>query len=51
MFAGGQEYYGYMVTVSLNAKNRLGGYTGKHTYLLVIRNGSVIKQTEVGGAM
>ena len=31
--------YGYVISVSCNAKNRMGGYTGRQVFYLLIRNG------------
>ena len=31
--------YGYLIRVSCNAKNRMGGYTGRQAFYLLIRNG------------
>jgi len=28
----GGKYFGYRICVDVNAKNRMGGYTGRHTY-------------------
>jgi hypothetical protein len=41
---GGGRKFGYTVDVSVNAKNRLGGYTGRQRFTLLIRNGVVIDQ-------
>ncbi len=37
-------YFGYRVCVEVNAKNRMGGYTGNKMHLFVINNGHVINQ-------
>ena len=39
----GKVYYGYFVNVTCNAKNRMGGYVGRKTTGLLIRNGIIIK--------
>lgn len=38
--------FGYIVYVSVNAKNRMGGYTGAQLYRLLIRNGRVITRIQ-----
>jgi hypothetical protein len=35
--------FGWRVCVSVNAKNRMGGYVGARPYAFVIRNGAVVK--------
>ena len=40
---GGKLYAGYMVSVKVNAKNRMGGYTGKKQYIFIFNNNSIIK--------
>jgi hypothetical protein len=45
---GGGTTYGYRVQVKFNAKNRMGGYTGRDTMYLVIRNGSIVKSWKEG---
>jgi hypothetical protein len=40
--------YGYMVCVTLNAKNSYGGYVGFQTDGLMVRNGAVVQQIENG---
>ncbi|WP_137165392.1 hypothetical protein [Salinimonas lutimaris] len=40
--------YGYLVCVTLNAKNSFGAYTGYQTDGLLIRNGKVAKYIEDG---
>ena len=45
---GGRRYFGYYVSVTCNAKNRMGGYVGKQTSNLFIRNGIIIKQWKEG---
>lgn len=39
----GKTYYSYRVSVTCNAKNRMGGYVGRKTFKLHIRNGIIIK--------
>lgn len=34
--------FGYRVKVTLNAKNRMGGYVGKKTYYIFIRDGEIV---------
>lgn len=41
---GGTTYYGYYISVTCNAKNRMGGYVGKKTNNLLVHNGVIIKQ-------
>ena len=41
--AGGKLYAGYLVRVSVNAKNRYGGYTGKQEYGFLIQDERIIK--------
>lgn len=41
--AGGRISAGYMVRVSINAKNRYGAYVGKKMYGVIIKNDRVIK--------
>lgn len=38
--------FGYVVCVSMNAKNSFGGYTGFTNHALLIRNGKVIEQRD-----
>jgi hypothetical protein len=45
---GGGRTFGYLVQAKLNAKNRMGGYTGRKTVNLIIRNGEVVKSWEEG---
>ena len=40
---GGRLAAGYMVRVGVNAKNRLGGYTGKQMYGFIIKDERIIK--------
>lgn len=39
---GGETLFGYRACVEVNAKNRMGGYTGSKQYFFMIRNGSII---------
>jgi hypothetical protein len=39
---GGGHLFCWQTFVSLNAKNQLGGYTGKKIYRVMIRDGAVI---------
>lgn len=39
--------FGYRVCVSVNAKNRMGGYIGRKSFYVLIKNGQVI--AEEGG--
>ena len=41
--AGGRLYAGYLVRVSVNAKNRFGGYVGKKMYGFLIQDERIIK--------
>ena len=44
LIQGGRvAWYGYGVRVKLNAKNRMGGYTGFDFYLFLIRDDQVFK--------
>lgn len=43
----GSWHYGYKVCVYVNAKNRMGGYTGRKLTYVLIRNGNII-ETEGG---
>ena len=45
---GGGRTFGYLVKVKLNAKNRMGGYVGRKTMNLLIRDGKVVKSWEEG---
>lgn len=38
----GETLYGWHGTVSVNAKNRFGGYVGYHTFDYIIRYGTII---------
>lgn len=40
---GGKLYAGYLVYVTVNAKNRMGGYTGKEKYGFLFKNNSLSK--------
>jgi len=40
---GGKLIAGYMVFVDINAKNRMGGYTGTKKWGFLFRNNSIIK--------
>jgi uncharacterized protein YceK len=40
-------YYGWEVIVSVNGKNRLGGYTGLQKYDLLLRDGKIIRETNL----
>lgn len=35
--------FGYQLLVSVNAKNSYGGYTGKQRYMLLLKNGAVVR--------
>jgi hypothetical protein len=39
----GQHLYGYLVSFTVNARNRFGTYTGKQEHGALIRNGEVVK--------
>jgi hypothetical protein len=41
--AGGRLLAGYIVRVSVNAKNRMGGYVGKEMYGFIIKDGQIIR--------
>jgi hypothetical protein len=43
--AKGRKLYGWLVLFSVNARNRFGGYTGKQTHGILIRNGAVVQAT------
>jgi hypothetical protein len=34
----GAKWYGYVATVSINAKNRMGGYVGAQTFLALLKD-------------
>jgi hypothetical protein len=38
----GKTFWGYRVCVEVNAKNRMGGYTGRQTHLFIVNDGRVI---------
>ena len=40
---GGEHVYGYLVSFTVNARNRFGIYTGKQKHAVLIHNGEVIK--------
>ena len=44
ILGGGPDKFGYLVDVSVNAKNRYGGYVGERQYSVLILNGQVIGQ-------
>lgn len=44
----GINIFGYRVCVDVNAKNRMGGYTGRKPYYILIREGVVYKY--IGGS-
>ncbi|HET9418978.1 MAG TPA: hypothetical protein VFO30_06520 [Chthoniobacterales bacterium] len=44
----GEHLYGYLVTFTVNARNRFGTYTGKQVHGALIRNGEVIKGVGFG---
>ena len=41
---GGLDEFGYILTIWVNAKNRMGGYVGWKRRILLIRNGEVITE-------
>lgn len=41
--AGGKMYVGYLVPVTINAKNRMGGYAGRENYGVIFRNNEIIR--------
>ncbi len=43
--ARGRKVYGWLVLFSVQARNRFGGYTGKQTHGILIRNGVVVQAT------
>jgi hypothetical protein len=43
--AKGRKIYGWLMLFSVNARNRFGGYTGKQTHGILIRNGVVVQAT------
>src|ERR1041384_4775772 len=44
----GEHLYGYLVNLTVNARNRFGGYTGNQKHAVLIRNGEVIKGVGFG---
>jgi hypothetical protein len=38
-----EHLYGYLITFTVNARNRFGTYTGKQEHGALIRNGEVVK--------
>jgi len=44
----GEHLYGYLVTFTVDARNRFGTYTGKQAHGALIRNGEVIKGVGFG---
>jgi hypothetical protein len=42
MFGGDVIWYGYVIDVWVNAKNRYGGYVGYKHYLVKMRDGKVV---------
>jgi hypothetical protein len=44
----GEHLYGYLITFTVNARNRFGTYTGKQAHGALIRNGEVIKGVGFG---
>jgi hypothetical protein len=44
----GEHIYGYLITFTVNARNRFGTYTGKQAHRALIRNGEVIKGVGFG---
>ena len=43
---GGKIHWGYRVQVTVNGKNRFGGYVGRRVHYLLIRNSEVIYEWE-----
>ncbi len=43
IYGGGVEFIGYVVPVSVNAKNDYGGYTGYKTWMCLIKNQKIEK--------
>ena len=41
---GVPKQYGYSITTFVNAKNSFGGYTGEVTYIMLFKNGQVIRK-------
>jgi hypothetical protein len=44
----GQHFSGYLVSFTVNARNRFGTYTGKQQHGAIIKNGEVIKGLGLG---
>ena len=45
-FVGGDPFrYGYIVCAQINAKNRMGGYSGQKTYMYFFENGKLTDYT------
>ena len=47
---GGKKYFGYIVPVSINAKNSFGGYTGAKQYYFLFSEGKVMEVTSMIGS-
>ncbi len=45
---GSDAVSGYLVSFTVNARNRFGSYTGKQKHSVLIRNGEVIKSMGFG---
>jgi hypothetical protein len=43
IFNMGEVYCGYLVEVAVNAKNRMGGYTGKKLYKFLFDHGRIVR--------
>lgn len=39
----GSTFFGYRICVEVNAKNRMGGYTGRQQYYFLIKDGLIVK--------
>jgi hypothetical protein len=48
MAENGKHLYGWLVSFSINSRNRFGSYTGKQKHGALIRDGEVIKGTGFG---
>lgn len=48
LFEGNKLYAGYIVFVWVNAKNRMGGYTGAKRYGFLFKNNEIIKIIDPG---
>lgn len=46
---GGNYQFGWLALYGVNAKNRMGGYTGERMYAVMIRNGIVLGEFEDKG--